>query len=160
MIPDDAPPTSLDKPPPHGKDKAMSARVARQEATVEEVLRRLDCMQHSIEEYRRESNARFETQRKESEERFETLRKESEGHFETLRKASEEHFETLRKESEGHFETVHQEGEARFDALRKESDAKFQFLMAQLLSTNHLVARIIGGLAAALVGILAIALLR
>ena len=138
MIPDDAPPTSLDKPPPHGKDEAMSARVARQEATVEEVLRRLDCMQHSIEEYRRESNARFETQRKESEERF----------------------ETLRKESEGHFETVHQEGEARFDALRKESDAKFQFLMAQLLSTNHLVARIIGGLAAALVGILAIALLR
>ena len=73
----------------------MSARVARQEATVEEVLRRLDFLQQQIAAYRQESNTHFETLRKESDERWQVSRKEGEDRTQALRNESDARFQFL-----------------------------------------------------------------
>jgi DNA anti-recombination protein RmuC len=181
MMPGHTPPTSLDKPPHGGNDAAMSARIARQEATVEEVLRRLDYLQQQITEFRQESSTRFETSRKESERRWETMRnefeamrKQGEARIEAMRKEGEARIEAMRKEGEARIAAMRTEGDARIDAIRKEgearvevvrkgSDEKFQFLVGELRTTHHLIIRVLTGLAVALValvGTLGIALLH
>jgi DNA anti-recombination protein RmuC len=170
MIPGHIPPTSLDKPPHGGNDAAMSARIARQEATVEEVLRRLDYLQQQITEFRQESSTRFETSRKESERRWETMRnefeamrKQGEARIEAMRKEGEARIAAMRTEGEARIEAIRKEGEARVEVVRKGSDEKFQFLVGELRTTHHLIIRVLTGLAVALValvGTLGIALLH
>jgi len=152
MIPDRPPPTSLDKPPHEGNDAAIPARVARQEATVEEVLKRLDRMQHQMDEgfrlAREETRAlrtellarmdasdkRQEDLRREFQERFEKMREESTAKFEKMRAESDARFERMdarweagRKESNARFERM----DARWEAGRKESDARFERMDAR-----------------------------
>jgi DNA anti-recombination protein RmuC len=170
MMPGHTPPTSLDKPPHGGNDAAMSARIARQEATVEEVLRRLDYLQQQITEFRQESSTRFETSRKESERRWETMRnefeamrKQGEARIEAMRKEGEARIAAMRTEGEARIEAIRKEGEARVEVVRKGSDEKFQFLVGELRTTHHLIIRVLTGLAVALValvGALGIALLH
>jgi DNA anti-recombination protein RmuC len=170
MMPGHTPPTSLDKPPHGGNDAAMSAHIARQEATVEEVLRRLDYLQQQITEFRQESSTRFETSRKESERRWETMRnefeamrKQGEARIEAMRKEGEARIAAMRTEGEARIEAIRKEGEARVEVVRKGSDEKFQFLVGELRTTHHLIIRVLTGLAVALValvGALGIALLH
>jgi DNA anti-recombination protein RmuC len=148
----------------------MSARIARQEATVEEVLRRLDYLQQQITEFRQESSTRFETSRKESERRWETMRnefeamrKQGEARIEAMRKEGEARIAAMRTEGEARIEAIRKEGEARVEVVRKGSDEKFQFLVGELRTTHHLIIRVLTGLAVALValvGTLGIALLH